>query len=130
MIVTARYQLVELVTALAESRIQRRKQDESLANTWRKRGPADGLIDWRMSARSIYNLVRSLARPYPGAEFVAAGGKVKVWRAEVVADAPANAEPGKVLSSQSGRPVVRCGDQAICLIETEPAFIPDPGTYL
>lgn len=27
-------------------------------NTWRKRGKVDGKIDWRMSGRNIYNLVR------------------------------------------------------------------------
>lgn len=130
MIDTARRQLAELVTALAEGRVHRRKQDANLANIWRKRGPADGRIDWRMPARGIYNLVRALARPYPGAEIVTAGGTVKVWKAEVVNAVPANAEPGKVLSPLGGRPVVRCGEQAICLIETEPSFIPVPGAYL
>lgn len=130
MIDTARRQLAELVPALAEGRVHKRQQDANLANTWRKRGPADGRIDWRMPAHGIYNLVRALARPYPGAEIVSAGGFVKVWKAEVVTDVPANAEPGKVLFLRGGRPVVRCGEHAICLIETEPCFIPVPGAYL
>ena len=40
-------------------------QDNAEATYWRKRGRTDGLIDWRMSAQGIYNLVRALAPPYP-----------------------------------------------------------------
>lgn len=35
-----------------------------------RRGVLDGQIDWRMSSRAIYNLVRALTRPYPGAHFL------------------------------------------------------------
>ncbi len=31
------------------------------------RKPADGLIDWSLSAQQIHNLIRALAPPYPGA---------------------------------------------------------------
>ncbi|MFQ8877714.1 MAG: hypothetical protein ACLR7N_03875 [Roseburia hominis] len=42
-------------------------------NVWRKRGKRDGEIDWRMSSRAIYNLVRALTKPYVGAHFVYRG---------------------------------------------------------
>jgi methionyl-tRNA formyltransferase len=126
----AREQLAELVPALAAGQVPSRRQDASAANVWRKRGVADGRIDWRMSASCIHNLVRALARPYPGAEISTANGPIKLWRTRVVADAPSNAEPGKVLFHLAGKPIVRCGDQAICLLETEPPFAPAPGTYL
>lgn len=42
-------------------------QDESQATSCRKRKPEDGLIDWHQPAREIYNLIRGLVTPWPGA---------------------------------------------------------------
>ena len=43
------------------------KQDESKATYSCKRIPEDGKIDWRKSSSEIFNLIRALAYPYPGA---------------------------------------------------------------
>lgn len=52
-----------------------------------KRTPEDGLIDFNRSALDVYNFVRALTRPYPGAFYYdTQGRKVKVWRAEIVFD--------------------------------------------
>lgn len=45
---------------------------------WRKRVSPDGKIDWRMSAKSIFNLVRGLTKPYIGAYFLEDGKEIKV----------------------------------------------------
>lgn len=45
------------------------------------RKPADGLIDWNRSAREIYNLVRGVTHPYPGAFTFCEGKKIYIWRA-------------------------------------------------
>lgn len=123
-------QIEEFVPQLASGRYRRHKQDEHLANTWRKRGHADGKIDWRMSARSIHNLVRGLAKPYVGAHFVVDGKEIKVWKAFVVDGVAGNLEPGKVLAQKDSKPVVKCGEDAICLLATEPPFEPAIGSYL
>lgn len=123
-------QIEEFVPQLAAGTFQRHKQDLRLANTWRKRHSADGEIDWRMSAYSIHNLVRGLAKPYVGANFIVDGKEVKVWKTAVVNDAPKNIEPGKVITHMHSRPVVKCGEDAICLLITEPLFEPIVGTYL
>jgi methionyl-tRNA formyltransferase len=44
-------------------------QDESRAHRYPRRHPSDGRIDWRGSARHVYNLIRALVRPHPGAFF-------------------------------------------------------------
>ena len=67
---TAKGQLEEFIPALQNNSYQRLPQDHSLANYWRKRTYKDGEIDWRMSLRNIYNLVRALTRPYVGAHFI------------------------------------------------------------
>lgn len=130
MTATALQQLEEFVPAMTAGRHQRLKQESEHANYWRKRGPADGQIDWRMSAGAVYNLVRALARPYVGAEFSWQGRAVKVWKAAVVDGIAPNLEPGKVLAVEDGRVLVKCGDGAIRLLETSPAFTARVGEYL
>jgi methionyl-tRNA formyltransferase len=123
-------QIREFVPRLAAGDFVRVPQDDSAANTWRKRGRADGQIDWRMSARTIHNLVRALAKPYVGAHFRHQDSDIKVWRTEIVTGTPSNIEPGKVFEISHGGPVVACGADAIRLTQLEPAVQLVPGEYL
>lgn len=127
---TALKQIEEFFPKLVAREIQFVKQDESLANTWRKRSKLDGQIDWRMSAFTIYNLVRGLTKPYVGAHFDMNSQEIKVWKTAVVSDTPKNIEPGKVIARTSMGTVVKCGEDAICLLEIDPPFEPFIGTYL
>ncbi len=90
----------------------------------------DGEIDWRMSARSVYNLVRALARPYVGAHCVAGSCDVKVWKCRPVRGFPPNVEPGKVLRVADKGIFVKCGEDAVELIEHEFPMPPREGDYL
>jgi len=45
----------------------RQPQDETRARRYPRRDPEDGRIDWRWSVLHIYNLIRALVRPHPGA---------------------------------------------------------------
>jgi methionyl-tRNA formyltransferase len=123
-------QITEFVPQLANGSFMRQPQDHAKANIWRKRGVADGKIDWRMSAQSIHNLVRALAEPYVGAHFVVDGKDIKVWKSMVLGDSPSNAEPGKVLGICEGSPIVKCGQDALLLLVTEPTFCPTEFSYL
>jgi len=59
------------------------------------RKPADGLIDWTMGAVRIYNLIRGVTHPYPGAFTYLDGMKVTIWRAWPIDGSGA---PGRVVS--------------------------------
>ena len=123
-------QIRDLVSALASGEYVRRPQDKRQANLWRKRGRADGQIDWRMNAASIHNLVRALAKPYPGAHFLHQGSEFKVWKSEVVSEARRNLEPGKVLAVESGGIIVKAGEDAVRMLVIEPMPALRPGDYL
>jgi len=60
------------------------------------RKPADGRIDWQMSAVDIYNLIRGVTHPYPGAFSHLNGKKLVIWRALPV---EGNGEPGRIVSA-------------------------------
>jgi methionyl-tRNA formyltransferase len=61
------------------------------------RKPADGLIDWSRSAMQLYNLIRGVTHPYPGAFTFLAGRKVVIWQAWPV---EGKGEPGEVVSTE------------------------------
>lgn len=130
MIDVAAEQLIELVSALQNGTVVRMPQNQVHANYWRKRSATDGEIDWRMTAESIHNLIRALARPYPGAHFAFNGGAIKVWRSETIPDPRHNIEPGKVLTVSSTGAIVKAGDNAIRLIAMEPVPELIAGDYL
>jgi methionyl-tRNA formyltransferase len=123
-------QLRDFVPRLETGSIQLKPQDHDLANVWRKRGPADARIDWRMAASSIHNLVRGLTKPYIGAHFDYDSQVIKVWKTEVEPDAPMNLEPGKVLAVNSNTLLIKAGIGAIRLLDYEPLIPIKPGIYL
>ncbi len=94
------------------------------------RSQKDGEIDWRMSAQSIGNLIKGLAKPYPGAHFEWKTRTIKVWKAEVVENNCINLEPGKILAVDKYGVLVKAGVDAVRLIETDPLPIIGIGDYL
>lgn len=107
------------------------EQNPAAASYWRKRSHKDGVIDWRMSVSAILNLVRALSQPYPGAEFRYKEQSITVWKARrYVGPVPENTEPGKVMKIAEDRPVIKCHDGAIVLIEYEPQFMCTVGDYI
>ena len=127
---TAIQQIRTWLPALSSKSNTRTPQDQSLANNWRKRGPNDGLIDWRMPAIGIHNLVRALAFPYPGAHMIYQGSMVKVWKSVVTSCSNHNIEPGKIVAITSDGPIVKAGIDAITLLSIQPKIKWNLGDYL
>ncbi len=96
-----------LVRKIAEGNAPRIRQDASKATYSGGRRPADGRIDWTRPASVIRNLVRAVAKPYPGAFSHAGGRKIIVWSAAAVPGS-ANASPGTIVSADPLR--VACGE--------------------
>ena len=75
----------------------RRKMDISKGSYFGRRKPEDGRIDWRWPARRIFNLVRAVTHPYPGAFCFIGGRKLLVWEAKIGAESGALGTPGRVV---------------------------------
>ncbi len=127
---TALEQIRDFLPQLQLGTFVRAPQDHHLANTWRKRGKKDGLLDFRMSSRGIYNLVRALTHPYVGAHALYREQEVKVWEAREAVTADRNLEPGKVLAVEGDALLVKCGEGAVWLLRHEFAPMPKTGEYL
>ena len=83
-----------------------------------------------MSATSIINLVRALQKPYIGAHFVINNKKIKLWSARKIESSKKNFEPGKVIGFKSGKPIIKCGENAIIILKTKPKISIKLNSYL
>ncbi|MDC7278872.1 methionyl-tRNA formyltransferase [Butyrivibrio fibrisolvens] len=127
----AKEQVLTFTKEFAEDAVKPVKQDPKAGNAWRKRGRMDGQIDWRMSGRAIYNLVRGLTHPYVGAHFMAGDKEVKVWKCEYeLTDEYENLEPGKVLKVNSQTDfVIKAYDGIVHIIDSDAVSLKE-GDYL
>lgn len=127
----AKEQVLTFTKEFAEDAVKPVKQNPNAGNAWRKRGRMDGQIDWRMSGRAIYNLVRGLTHPYVGAHFMAGDQEVKVWKCEYeLTDEYANLEPGKVLKVNSQTDfVIKAYDGIVHILDSDAVSLKE-GDYL
>ncbi len=92
----ARLVLERQLEALTTGTAPRRKQDETQATKFDGRKPEDGRIDWTRSAEQIYNLVRAVTQPYPGAFTDVDGERMFIWWAKPLKEP--GGQPGEILS--------------------------------
>jgi methionyl-tRNA formyltransferase len=100
----------------------RRPQDHTRATYTCKRLPEDNRIDWSWPSARIYNLVRAVGAPYPGAYTFLKGRKLRVWEARRPAPEPryVGAVPGRVVEVRRGEgTMVLTGDGALLLTRVQ-----------
>ncbi len=106
-------QINEIIDNFINDSINPIRQLKKDSNVWRKRSEIDGKIDWRMNSKNIYNLVRALADPYPGAYFIYNKKKFLVSNSKIVNIKIDNQEPGRIIKNNSKELIVKTGDMAI-----------------
>jgi len=114
----ARDLLNELLPLIKESRIPRQRQDLNQGSYYGGRRPEDGRINWEKSADEIYNLIRGVTDPYPGAfAFLDNNEKIIIWWAQPAVMIQA-AIPGKLIIKDK-EALVQTDRNAIKLIDIE-----------
>ncbi|AAY92315.1 bifunctional UDP-glucuronic acid oxidase/UDP-4-amino-4-deoxy-L-arabinose formyltransferase [Pseudomonas protegens] len=104
--------LRDTLPALAQGKITETAQDESKASYFGRRTAADGKIDWQRPAEELFNLVRAVTQPYPGAFCAVGEHKLIVWSAEVAKGNEGQA-PGRVISVDPLR--IACGQDSLVI---------------
>jgi methionyl-tRNA formyltransferase len=74
-----------------------------------RRKPSDGLISFNQTASVVYNFIRAIAKPYPGAFFLHEGKKYVVWNASFVESMIHNSKPGVILEHIYSYSKSHCG---------------------
>ena len=101
-------------------RAPRDRQDLSMGNYCGRRRPQDGRIDWSWGARRIFNLVRAVTHPYPGAFCSAAGRKLFVWEARIASEQGRLDEPGKIIGiAGDGSIEIAAGEGSVAVVRAQ-----------
>ena len=107
----------KLLKAYQEDSITIRTVSKDFDSWYNKRTAVDGKIDFHARTREIYNLIRGVAAPFPGAFAMIGEEKVTVWEAhpfDEMIDFSAYA-PGEVIDIFDGKPVVRTVDGSLLI---------------
>lgn len=107
----------KLLKAYQEGHIEIRTESKDFDSWYNKRTATDGKIDFHMRTREIYNLIRGVAAPFPGAFAMNGEDKVTVWEAhpfDEMIDFSAYA-PGEVIDIFDGKLVVRTVDGSLLI---------------
>lgn len=113
------------IKALQSGTAPRIPQDESEATYFGGRKPEDGRIHWEQSARDIFNLIRAVTRPYPGAfsDSLDSDKRLLVWWGRIVKDSGSSYSTdeapaaGGVISSDPL--IIACGEGALEVTDYE-----------
>jgi methionyl-tRNA formyltransferase len=103
------------LSALLLGTAPRHSQDAVQATYFGGRKPEDGRIDWSWPSLKIFNLVRAVTRPFPGAfADLSDGRRLVVWWAELESR---QGKPGEVLQQQPL--IIATGDGALRITDLE-----------
>jgi methionyl-tRNA formyltransferase len=87
-----------------------RPMDLAQGSYFGRRRPEDGRIDWRADARTIHNLVRAVAPPFPGAFTEAGGVGFEVWETRLDGEPIRHPEQAPCLYSADDQWFADCVD--------------------
>ncbi|HMB68504.1 MAG TPA: methionyl-tRNA formyltransferase [bacterium] len=114
--------LEEHLPGLAAGTAPRIRQPAEGATYGEQRRPEDGVIDWTRSPRDVFNWVRGLTRPYPGAFSAVGGGRVRIWKVRPLDGTGPG--PGRI-QGETGRVAAGAGDGAVEILDATLDGAPD-----
>lgn len=98
----------EALKKLKNKNFKGQKQDKKKASYNPPRRPDDGKIDWNNSAQNIYNFIRALVKPYPGAFSYYKNHKIFIWKASVT-NSLIKGVPGRIAAVKADTPIIETG---------------------
>jgi methionyl-tRNA formyltransferase len=105
---------------IVEGRAPRLPQDLSKGSYFSRRRPEDGKIDWNWPARRIFNMVRAVTHPYPGAFCLAGGHKLFIWEARIMRESGRCGQPGAIVQRRpDGALEVAAGDGSVIVVRAQ-----------
>lgn len=109
--------LLKVLKQIERGTVKSVPQDKQAGRYWRKRHPEDGLINWEeMTAKQVYDFVRALTKPYPGAFTYLNKKKIHLWQ---VKPAPyrIKAKPGTLIKQTKHQLVIRAKDRPVIVTD-------------
>lgn len=107
----------KLLKAYEEGNVTVRTDSKDFDSWYTKRTAVDGKVDFHARTREIYNLIRGVTAPFPGAFAFVNGEKITIWEAhpfDEMMDFSAYA-PGQVIDIFDGKLIVRTVDGSLLI---------------
>jgi methionyl-tRNA formyltransferase len=120
-----RTMLLRLLPRLLKGERPGKPQQHTDEPVLHRRRPKDGLVQWERSGEQVYDFIRALTRPYPGAFSGLDGVEWKIWQAALAPGKGNGHEPGQVLGpvlspiDDANGQLVACGNGGVILLEVE-----------
>jgi methionyl-tRNA formyltransferase len=108
--------LTEVITDLKTRTVTPITQDESKASYFQKRTPSMGRVEWEWESQKIFNYMRGLAYPFPGAFFMYKEEKFILWSGESK-ESVTKGKPGTVIASDEKSVDIKTGEGCFRIFE-------------
>lgn len=111
---TTREMLTRLVPRLLAGEVPRTPQPATAERPLPRRRAADGELDWAQPVSAVYDFIRALTRPFPGAFSSIDGHRWRVWQAAMPRIPDDRLPPGTVLGPVVSPVDAACGQLVAC----------------
>ena len=120
-IIVSKRLIQRLLEAYQTGTIRINRTSKDFDGWYNKRTAADGKIDFHARTRDIYNLVRGVTRPFPGAFCQMEGHKITVWKLHPFDEMLdfSMYMPGEVIDKIDNQLIVRTLDGSVLIEEYE-----------
>lgn len=93
-----------------------KRQSQNNEEILPRRRPKDGLVNWRESSNKVYNFIRALTKPYPGAFSYIHGKKIFIWKCTKLPQILnlGDLQPGMIIGPAKSPVLESCGLAVAC----------------
>ncbi len=111
--------LIKIIREIKNGVVKRKPQSLEEGVYYHTRHPRDGKINWeRLSAKEIYNLIRALTHPYPGAFTYFNNKKLFIWKASLLKE-NIRGIPGRVCLRRPPGVIVISADKGLLITKVQ-----------
>ena len=116
-VICSRRLIEKLIKAYKKGSIEVRTESKDFDSWYNKRTEADGKISFHDRTRNIYNLIRGVTAPFPGAFAMCGDQKIRIWEAHPFDEMIdfSGYRPGEVIDVFDDKPVVRTVDGSLLI---------------
>ena len=106
--------ILDVIPKLAAGIHVGRQQPKTNEPLLPRRRPEDGLVDWTQPVNKVYDFVRALTHPYPGAFSYLDGEHIQIWKAASVPLPTGSVAPGMCAGAVTSPESAACGQLVAC----------------
>ena len=124
--------IAKLIAAHQAGTVSVHRESRDFDSWYNKRTAADGKLDFHDRTRNLYNLIRGVTRPFPGAFCFCNDEKITVWSAhpfDEMLDFSMYA-PGEIIDIFDKKLIVRTLDGSLLVEDYESEVELEPGMIL